>query len=113
MIIFKLVQPTVPLHQPCLQVCDVGGGTGFCTLGVVESVRPENVTLVDQSPHQLEKAKAKSALKMVTIKEVCISAISLYKVQSQLLSCLPQCVSLDWLCIYYLCWRWSTNNYRV
>lgn len=57
------------LDNPNLKVCDVGGGTGFCTLGVVESVRPENVTLVDQSPHQLEKAKAKSALKMVTIKE--------------------------------------------
>lgn len=54
------------------QVCDVGGGTGFCTLGVVQTVRPENVTLVDQSPHQLEKAKAKAALQRVTIKEVCV-----------------------------------------
>lgn len=53
------------------QVCDVGGGTGFCTLGVVETVKPENVTLVDQSPHQLSKAKAKPALQRVTIKEVC------------------------------------------
>lgn len=52
------------------QVCDVGGGTGFCTLGVVETVKPENVTLVDQSPHQLSKAKAKPALQRVTIKEV-------------------------------------------
>ena len=52
------------------QVCDVGGGTGFCTLGVVEKVNPENVTLVDQSPHQLSKAKAKAALQKVTIKEV-------------------------------------------
>lgn len=51
-------------------MCDVGGGTGFCTLGVVETVNPENVTLVDQSPHQLSKAKAKSALSKVTIKEV-------------------------------------------
>jgi len=31
-----------------LQVVDVGGGTGFCTLGVVKSVKPENVTLIDQ-----------------------------------------------------------------
>ena len=51
-------------------MCDVGGGTGFCTLGVVETVKPENVTLVDQSPHQLAKAKAKPALQSVTIKEV-------------------------------------------
>ena len=53
-----------------MQVCDVGGGTGFCTLGVVETVRPENITLVDQSPHQLTKAKAKPALQKVTITEV-------------------------------------------
>jgi hypothetical protein len=49
---------------------DVGGGTGFCTLGVVERVRAENVTLIDQSPHQLAKARAKPQLKGVTILEV-------------------------------------------
>jgi MPBQ/MSBQ methyltransferase len=49
---------------------DVGGGTGFCTLGVVQSVEGKNVTLIDQSPHQLAKAKAKPALKDVTILEV-------------------------------------------
>jgi len=52
------------------QVVDVGGGTGFCTLGVVEHVDGKNVTLIDQSPHQLAKAKAKPALKDVTILEV-------------------------------------------
>jgi MPBQ/MSBQ methyltransferase len=52
------------------QVVDVGGGTGFCTLGVVKSVDGKNVTLIDQSPHQLAKAKAKPALKDVTIMEV-------------------------------------------
>ncbi|KAL3153968.1 hypothetical protein ABBQ32_013524 [Trebouxia sp. C0010 RCD-2024] len=57
------------LNDPNLKVCDVGGGTGFCTLGVVETVKPENVTLVDQSPHQLSKAKAKPALQKVTIME--------------------------------------------
>ncbi|KAL0036118.1 hypothetical protein WJX79_004122 [Trebouxia sp. C0005] len=57
------------LNDANLKVCDVGGGTGFCTLGVVETVKPENVTLVDQSPHQLSKAKAKPALQRVTIKE--------------------------------------------
>lgn len=53
-----------------LQVVDVGGGTGFCTLGIVKSVDAQNVTLIDQSPHQLAKAKAKPALKDVTILEV-------------------------------------------
>jgi len=51
-------------------VADVGGGTGFCTLGVVKTVDAKNVTLIDQSPHQLAKAKAKPALKDVTILEV-------------------------------------------
>lgn len=54
----------------CPQVVDVGGGTGFCTLGIVQTVKPENVTMCDQSPHQLAKAKAKPALKGVTILEV-------------------------------------------
>lgn len=48
----------------------MGGGTGFCTLGVVQHIKPENVTLIDQSPHQLAKARAKPALKGVTILEV-------------------------------------------
>lgn len=53
-----------------LQVADVGGGTGFCTLGIVQSIPAENVTLVDQSPHQLAKAKQKAPLQGVTIMEV-------------------------------------------
>ncbi|KAF6255464.1 plant-type MPBQ/MSBQ methyltransferase [Scenedesmus sp. NREL 46B-D3] len=57
------------LDSPDLKVVDVGGGTGFCTLGVVQSVDGKNVTLIDQSPHQLAKAKAKPALKDVTILE--------------------------------------------
>lgn len=63
---------TTPRSQPWLrlQVADVGGGTGFCTLGVVKTVDAKNVTLIDQSPHQLAKAKAKPALKDVTILEV-------------------------------------------
>ena len=52
-----------------LVVYDVGGGTGFTTLGIVKTIPPENVTLVDQSPHQLEKARSKEALKAVTIME--------------------------------------------
>lgn len=57
------------LDSPTLKTVDVGGGTGFCTLGVVKHVQPENVTLIDQSPHQLEKARAKPGLKGVTIME--------------------------------------------
>jgi ubiquinone/menaquinone biosynthesis C-methylase UbiE len=53
-----------------VQVVDVGGGTGFCTLGIVQAVHPTNVTLMDQSPHQLAKARAKPALAGVTIIEV-------------------------------------------
>ena len=43
------------LHSRKLKVVDVGGGTGFTTLGIVKHVDKENVTLLDQSPHQLEK----------------------------------------------------------
>lgn len=57
------------LDSPDLKVYDVGGGTGFCTLGVVQKVKAANVTLLDQSPHQLAKARAKPALKDVTIVE--------------------------------------------
>ncbi len=46
---------------------DVGGGTGFCTQGIVEHVLPTNVTLIDQSPHQLDKARNKEDLQGVTI----------------------------------------------
>jgi hypothetical protein len=65
--------PPRALHPHCSpppQVVDVGGGTGFCTLGIVKSITPSNVTLIDQSPHQLAKAKGKPALKDVTILEV-------------------------------------------
>lgn len=52
-----------------LKTVDVGGGTGFCTEGVVQYVDNENVTLLDQSPHQMEKAKAKESLNGVTFIE--------------------------------------------
>jgi len=53
-----------------LKVVDVGGGTGFCTLGVVKcGVDPKNITLMDQSPHQLAKAKEKPGLSGVTFVE--------------------------------------------
>jgi MPBQ/MSBQ methyltransferase len=52
-----------------LQVVDVGGGTGFCTQGIVKTVSPINVVLMDQSPQQLAKAKKKKDLEGVTIVE--------------------------------------------
>lgn len=52
-----------------LKTVDVGGGTGFCTEGVVEYVDPQHVTLLDQSPHQMAKAKKKPSLKGVTFVE--------------------------------------------
>lgn len=67
-----------------LQVYDVGGGTGFCTLGVVQKVKPENVTLLDQSPHQLAKARAKPELKGVTIVQVSSVVLSMIAAASGL-----------------------------
>ena len=47
------------LEWPHLDTVDVGGGTGFCTIGIIEAgVKPENVVLIDQSPHQLAKARS-------------------------------------------------------
>ncbi|KAK9810487.1 hypothetical protein WJX72_011442 [[Myrmecia] bisecta] len=57
------------LDDPSLKVVDVGGGTGFCTQGIVKTIPANNVTLIDQSPHQLEKAKRKADLQGVTIVE--------------------------------------------
>ncbi|MCI47290.1 2-methyl-6-phytylbenzoquinone methyltransferase, partial [Trifolium medium] len=44
-------------------------GTGFSTLGIVKHVDAKNVTIIDQSPHQLAKAKKKEALKECIIIE--------------------------------------------
>jgi MPBQ/MSBQ methyltransferase len=52
-----------------LVTVDVGGGTGFCTEGVVKYVDPQYVTLLDQSPHQMAKARKKPALEGVTFLE--------------------------------------------
>ncbi|KAI3996065.1 hypothetical protein MKX01_004860 [Papaver californicum] len=51
------------LNDRNLVVIDVGGGTGFTTLGIVKHVDAKNVTILDQSPHQLAKAKEKTPLK--------------------------------------------------
>src|SRR5206468_7397449 len=43
------------LDDADLTVVDVGAGTGFTTEGVVERVAAANVTMLDQSPHQLAR----------------------------------------------------------
>ena len=48
--------------EPGLATVDVGAGTGFSTEGVVERVEPAMVTMVDQSPDQLGRARRKPAL---------------------------------------------------
>jgi MPBQ/MSBQ methyltransferase len=50
------------LDRPDLDTVDVGAGTGFTTTGIVTAVAPECVTMIDQSPHQLARARAKPAL---------------------------------------------------
>src|SRR4051794_16901981 len=53
------------LDRADLDVVDVGAGTGFTTSGIVRAVAPERVTMIDQSPHQLARARRKSALARV------------------------------------------------
>jgi len=50
------------LDDAGLLVLDAGAGTGFTTEGIVARVDPANVTMLDQSPHQLARARAKPAL---------------------------------------------------
>jgi MPBQ/MSBQ methyltransferase len=50
------------LDAPGLEVLDAGAGTGFTTEGIVERVDPARVTMLDQSPHQLARARRKPAL---------------------------------------------------
>lgn len=57
------------LYDRKMRVVDVGGGTGFTTLGIVKHVDAKNVTILDQSPHQLAKAKKKEPLKECKIIE--------------------------------------------
>lgn len=57
------------LNDRNMVVVDVGGGTGFTTLGIVKHVDAKNVTILDQSPHQLAKAREKEPLKECKIIE--------------------------------------------
>lgn len=56
----------VNLDSPELVTLDVGSGTGFTTQGIVEKINGENVTCIDQSPHQMAKAKQKADLQSCT-----------------------------------------------
>jgi MPBQ/MSBQ methyltransferase len=54
------------LDDRALEVVDVGAGTGFATEAIVRTVAPERVTMLDQSPQQLARARRKPALAGVT-----------------------------------------------
>jgi MPBQ/MSBQ methyltransferase len=48
--------------SPELTVLDAGAGTGFTTEGIVARVPSSQVTMLDQSPHQLARSRSKPAL---------------------------------------------------
>jgi MPBQ/MSBQ methyltransferase len=50
------------LDDRSLRTLDVGAGTGFTTSGIVERVDAGQVTMLDQSPHQLAHARRKPEL---------------------------------------------------
>ena len=50
------------LDDRSLATLDVGAGTGFTTEGIVERVDPRHVTMLDQSAHQLARARTKPSL---------------------------------------------------
>lgn len=52
--------------SPGLKVLDVGAGTGTLSLQVGARVGAEHMTLLDQSPHMLDQAKAKPVLQKCT-----------------------------------------------
>jgi MPBQ/MSBQ methyltransferase len=45
-----------------LTVLDAGAGTGFTTAGIVERIPAANVTMLDQSPHQLARSRKRDQL---------------------------------------------------
>ena len=57
------------LDRRDLRTVDVGAGTGFATEGIVAHVDARHVTLLDQSPHQLSRARRKPALRECRVVE--------------------------------------------
>ena len=53
------------LDRPGLRVLDVGAGTGFTTEGIAARVPDADITMLDQSPHQLERSHRRRALASV------------------------------------------------
>ena len=53
------------LNDARLRTLDVGAGTGFTTEGLVESIEPAYITMLDQSPHQLAVSERKENLASV------------------------------------------------
>ena len=51
------------LDDRTLSTVDVGAGTGFSSEGIARHVDPAHLTLLDQSPHQLSRARTKPALR--------------------------------------------------
>jgi MPBQ/MSBQ methyltransferase len=49
-----------------LTVLDVGAGTGFTTEGIAARINARNITMLDQSPHQLARSAAKPSLRDCT-----------------------------------------------
>lgn len=45
-----------------LLVLEAGSGTGFTTLGIIQRIRSGNIFCLDQSPHQMAKARKKAEL---------------------------------------------------
>ncbi|MDP9377442.1 MAG: methyltransferase domain-containing protein [Actinomycetota bacterium] len=71
----KFVNPlfwTVPMREAALdlaelemgglEVLDVGAGTGFTTAGIIARAPDTQITMIDQSPHQLARSRARFAL---------------------------------------------------
>jgi MPBQ/MSBQ methyltransferase len=59
-------QELADFNSQDLKVIDVGSGTGFNTEGIIRKVKAANITCVDQSPHQMAKAKKKFSLQECT-----------------------------------------------
>jgi MPBQ/MSBQ methyltransferase len=55
------------LDDRSLRTVDVGAGTGFSSEGIARRVDAANLTLLDQSPHQLSRARRKPALQGATV----------------------------------------------